>query len=100
MPLRKPGPFDWMYKTRRWKMLRQVALARDLFLCRRCFEAGILTKATVVHHVQPVELAPWLMYVLDNLSCLCQACHNSVHRKGFKTVAKESKHHRARIVKT
>ena len=97
--MRHNGPFDWLYKTKQWGLIRSVALARDHYLCQRCLENGLLTPAEMVHHVEPVETHPWLAFVLDNLLSLCNACHNSVHRKGKTHVQKPRRKVRARVEK-
>ena len=79
---KKPDPF---YKSRAWRQLRREALQRDHYLCQDCMAAkarGEMIRpraATVVHHMQPVELRPDLSLDLDNLISLCDPCHNKRH---------------------
>lgn len=60
----------------RWRALRLEALRRDGFQCRDCGARGRLE----VHHVKPVRTHPGLAYELDNLRCLCRACHTRITR--------------------
>lgn len=67
------------YKSKEWLTLRVVALQRDNFECQMCKEKGKYHKAECVHHIKEVKLSPRLSLTLDNLMCLCNACHNKVH---------------------
>lgn len=57
-----------------WHKLRNSVLA-DEPCCRMCVEQGRVTIATMVDHIQPVRVAPWLRLVRSNLQPLCDACH-------------------------
>jgi len=59
-------------KDRRWPALRLAAKRRDGFACVQCGAVGRLE----VDHVQPVRTHPDLAFDLDNLQCLCPACHS------------------------
>ena len=54
-------------------------------MCRVCFERfergyGFKPRrATMVHHVQPLDVRPDLALDLDNLRSLCEVCHNRAH---------------------
>lgn len=52
---------------------------RDRF-CQRCREYGKLH----VHHIKSYAEHPELRYDMNNLICLCKACHNWVHSKANK----------------
>lgn len=75
-----------LLNSQRWRTVREQVLARDKGLCQDCVEAGRLSVATEVHHVQPVEhiSSPALMMrlALDpaNLVALCHSCHVGRHR--------------------
>lgn len=55
----------------RWRALRLQALERDGWACVKCGTRRRLE----VDHVKPVRDAPELSFSLDNLQCLCGACH-------------------------
>lgn len=55
----------------RWAALRQQALRRDGWACVQCGARGRLE----VDHIEPVRTHPGLAWALDNLQCLCPACH-------------------------
>lgn len=58
----------------------------------------ILTPAEMVHHVEPIETREDLALVLGNLLSLCNACHNTVHRKGYRAGRAKRHKRRARII--
>ncbi len=66
-----------------WPQARRRTLERDDHTCQRCNA----TKADLgqnpdVHHIQPVRTFddPRDAHTLDNLVCLCRACHLTVER--------------------
>jgi len=61
-----------------WNRL-SVRLRAEKPLCERCLERGIVTAATEVHHIVPIDQAPWLRLEVSNLMCLCNACHKAEH---------------------
>ena len=68
-----------------WVKLRAEKL-RNNPLCERCLEAdGIITVATEVHHVRPVEESVTmadkerLMFNYFNLMAVCHRCHVEIH---------------------
>lgn len=73
-----------------------MALERDFHICQDCLRAksrGEMTRprtATVVHHIQPVELRPDLRLDLENLVSLCDACHNKRHPEKGGSAFKKS----------
>ena len=70
--------------TSKWLQLRKEILTKRP-LCERCQEQGIITAATEVHHVRPVEEAysysdkVQRMYDPHNLRALCHDCHVKTH---------------------
>ena len=81
MPERKPqgrrkrGNQE-IYKDKRWKAVRKLALSRDEYVCVKCIEKGLITPAKVVDHVDPINLGG-AAFDLNNLQSLCDPCHNS-----------------------
>ena len=73
------------YHSAAWKRVRAAALSRDQGMCQDCmdrFRAGYgirPNRATMVHHIIPVEERPDLALDLSNLRALCDACHNREH---------------------
>ena len=54
-------------------------------LCEDCLSRGVLTVATQVHHVTPLETATGAMkerlaYDFNNLRSLCADCHRAAHQ--------------------
>ena len=101
---KKSAPF---YHTAAWKRLRAQALARDGGMCQDCMErmrmgVGIRPRrATMVHHIVPVEERPDLALRLDNLRSLCDECHNREHPEKWRTKGKAAAApaHQMRVMK-
>ncbi len=81
---------DKLYKTSRWRKLRQTIIRRDFGLCQECKRRNIYTKGTVVHHIVEAREDITLFWQETNLELVCDACHNREHpeRSGGKTKAK------------
>jgi len=80
----KDKDYVQLIHTERWLKLRRDKLTASP-LCERCSQAGLVTPATEVHHVTPVEegltyaAKVRLMYDYHNLRSLCHACHVLTH---------------------
>lgn len=73
------------YHKTAWRKIRLMALQRDHYLCQACLKKGIVTIATEVHHLQPLEQFPSLGLELSNLQSLCWQCHEDTKpRKSFQ----------------
>jgi 5-methylcytosine-specific restriction endonuclease McrA len=89
---KKSAPF---YHTAAWKKVRAVALMRDAGMCQDCMDrmrAGYGIKprrATMVHHIVPIDERPDLALDLSNLRALCDECHNREHPEKWKTNRKQ-----------
>ncbi len=66
---------DPLYRSKRWKRLREAALRRDLYQCQWSRRFGLLKDAQVVHHILPREQWPEYQWDLDNLVCVTLAVH-------------------------
>lgn len=64
-----------IYKTDRWRKVRQLALDRTGGLCEQCLREGFVNYADDVHHKVPLRLDPSKAYDLENLQPLCRAHH-------------------------
>ena len=71
------------YHSNEWAEAREAALVRDAGLCQRCLSQGLITPATMVHHIQeltPLNINdPNFTVDLDNLVSLCDLCHKKTH---------------------
>ena len=65
-------------KTARWQRLRWDVLVRDNFTCQwaGCGITLSNTSELVADHIVPVRVAPERKWDMDNLQCLCKACHD------------------------
>ncbi len=92
------------YHTAAWKKARAAALRRDCGMCQDCmarFRTGAgkrPRRATMVHHIIPLEERPDLALNLGNLISLCDECHNKRHpEKGQRE--QPAPRHGMRIIK-
>lgn len=104
----KDKEYQKLIHTTRWLQLRRQVLTAQP-LCQACKEAGIITPATEVHHIRPVEEAigererRQRMYDPHNLRALCHACHVKVHtelgRSGKAATRKRNETQVAHVLK-
>lgn len=73
-----------VYRTQRWKALRQRVLKRDGFTCTSC--KNIVPKNAHVDHITPITPDNLnnedVTFNIDNLQTLCHGCHN--RKTGFE----------------
>lgn len=80
----KDKEYNKLIHTTKWMRLRRNILTAHP-LCQRCEAEGIITPATEVHHIRPVEEAITYadkvqrMYDPHNLQALCHDCHVKTH---------------------
>lgn|SRR5574344_51848 len=80
----KDKEYQTLIHTTRWLSLRRDTLTAHP-CCQRCASAGLITAATEVHHINPVEEAYTRaermrrMYDRHNLMALCHSCHVQIH---------------------
>ena len=48
-------------------------------LCEMCLRQGLAVPVDEVHHIVPIDVAPWLRLVWSNLMSVCNACHKGIH---------------------
>ena len=82
--------------SRRWLQLRKQKLTNNP-LCERCYDMGLVTAASEVHHREPVESVSTptaqtqLMFDYDNLMSVCHDCHVALHIELKKNSRTETK---------
>lgn len=67
------------YSTPEWIAVRDAAKKRDGNRCTRCGTPASRSVRILVHHIVPLKHAPNLALDIQNLVCLCDACHNKAH---------------------
>ena len=83
-----------IYNSREWKELRIAKLRSTNGLCEECMKEGVVTQATCVHHIVPIETARTkdemkrLAFDINNLRALCFACHARIHKEIGSNTAK------------
>jgi 5-methylcytosine-specific restriction protein A len=61
-----------------WRLLSE-RFRKENPLCQMCWKRGIATPADDVHHIVPIDDAPWLRLVMSNLMSVCNECHKGIH---------------------
>ena len=80
------------YRSKAWKAVRDAYMQKPVLTskgecpplcCERCFEAGEIVPAKVVHHIIHLNERninnPAITVSFANLQRLCQDCHADVH---------------------
>lgn len=66
------------YKSARWKRISRLYMESKNYVCERCGGVGV-----ICHHkkyITPANINDLNVTLsMDNLECLCQACHNREH---------------------
>jgi 5-methylcytosine-specific restriction endonuclease McrA len=72
------APWRKWYNTARWRALRLVVFARDLYTCQRpgCSFTSANTSQLVADHREPHHGDEQLFWDQDNLQTLCKPCHD------------------------
>lgn len=102
----KDKDYKRLIHTERWLLLRRDKLTAYP-LCERCRAQGVISAATEVHHVKPVEDGltyrekAALMFDRHNLQALCHDCHVKTHtemgRSGKEQAKRRAKEHLQRF---
>lgn len=71
--------YDSFYHTREWQIVRLVAISRDKGLCIDCLNNKTIRLYNTVHHIEPIKTAWHKRLDINNLICLCEACHQARH---------------------
>lgn len=99
LELAAAGKLYTFYKTPEWLSLRAEVMADNHNECKRCAGRGEYSKADTVHHENEVRKRPDLALSRyyydaagvrhDNLTPLCNQCHNEVHGRFKGAVRKK-----------
>ncbi|MGE6739661.1 HNH endonuclease [Allorhizobium pseudoryzae] len=66
---------NWPYNTTAWRKLRAAKLKASP-LCQHCKERGLLKPANAVDHNIPIAKGGEPFPALEDLTSLCEPCHN------------------------
>lgn len=88
---------DKLYKSKRWKRLRERILRRDGYTCQHMKRYGKMVPATTVHHIFPVEDYPQYAFEPWNLISLCDKAHNIMHDKNNNKLSRVGEELRERV---
>jgi len=80
-----PGPWQKLYKSRRWERRSRRNLQSFKYICQECLKAGKTVPATLSHHLREYqpnfsELEFWY----GELTALCHDCHFKIHHPGYE----------------
>lgn len=108
MTMAKDKEYQQLIHTAKWLRLRRDVLTAHP-LCQRCEQEGVITAATEIHHVRPVEESVGKaerrqrMYDPANLRALCHDCHVRTHtelgRSGKSATQKRNAEQVAQVCK-
>jgi len=74
-----------VYKSARWKRLREAVRERDQMVCQLCFEPvspdGTSSKGWSVDHIVPLRVAIHLAFEPSNVRLTCRSCNSSRRAK-------------------
>lgn len=85
MPYYGRKQVDPFYRTNAWRVVRELALQRDLGMCQDCLreyqrgERDNVRPATMVHHIRPIRECWEKRLELENLVSLCDKHHEARH---------------------
>jgi uncharacterized protein YlaI len=75
-----PGPWQKLYKSRRWEHRSQRNLQAHKYLCQECLKNGKTVPATLSHHVREYQPSfSELDFWYGELTALCHDCHFRIH---------------------
>jgi len=87
------------YRTAAWQKCRAFILARDNYLCQKCLRKGKIAPADMVHHIKALDDCPALALTPENLTSLCNMCHEQEHKRWQKKKKKAIRNKRkARVI--
>lgn len=78
------------YHSKSWLGVREDIKARDTGLCKLCLLNKKIKYMDMVHHIIEVKEDYSKRLDKDNLICLCNSCHEWVHRQ-YKNVKQKEK---------
>ncbi|OLS02892.1 HNH endonuclease [Tissierella creatinophila DSM 6911] len=70
-----------IYNNKQWTIVKQRAEFRDNNLCILCLSNKTIKSSQAVHHIIELKEDISKAFDLNNLICLCESCHQSVHNK-------------------
>ena len=73
-----------MYKSKRWRRLRERILRRDNYMCQDAIRYGRHEQADTVHHIFPADKFPEYRWEPWNLVSLSAQAHNAMHDRDSK----------------
>lgn len=72
------------YYTPAWRALKKRVREEEP-LCRSCLSRGVHNFSQECDHIIPIDVAPELRLVRDNIQALCKSCHSRKTRIEMNT---------------
>lgn len=69
-----------IYNSKAWKITVKLIEQRDNNLCQLCLSRKRISFKNTVHHITPLREDTRLAFTHSNLLCLCESCHQLVHK--------------------
>ena len=78
---RKDTKEQKFYSSKDWIKTRDTIRAIDNNLCLMCLDNNELNNMDTVHHIEELKENWSKRFNKDNLICLCESCHQRIHKK-------------------
>ncbi len=75
------------YKSKDWNVIRTIVKVRDHGLCKLCESENKIIFYQTVHHIEEVNLKWSKRLDHNNCICLCESCHQLVHKEYLVSVS-------------
>lgn len=93
---RKDTKEQKFYSSKDWIKTRDTIRAIDNNLCLMCLDNNELNDMDTVHHIEELKEDWAKRFDKDNLICLCESCHQKIHKKYLSN--KEEIQHELKIL--
>lgn len=78
--MKKPRELHNFYKSKNWKLAREIKILDQNGLCERCGKPGVEVHHKIRLTIDNVENTQ-ISVKQDNLELLCRECHNKEHMR-------------------
>lgn len=71
--------YEKFYKGSRWRNFRKTVFIEKGVYCTECLKESRYTVADTIHHVIEVRTDFEKRYDMNNVTPVCNSCHNKIH---------------------
>lgn len=79
------------YSSKDWLKTRDTIKIMDNNLCLVCLSNNELNSMDTVHHIEELKENWSKRFNKDNLICLCESCHQKIHKKYLSSTIEKLK---------